>query len=236
MYFFLLKRDIQIHVNKRDIEHEELFLFRHRTAFITFTELQGKNDAQAELTANARIACSETRNVLKSLQPCSLKDNRRVLHSILEKINPPNLKQKNKILGLLAVLDAIQCERIGQDGKTYDNSFLCFDSAMELFFAHCNKGPPFINTDKDKFLYAMLHEKWRLCVYVVFMEHLNRRLIVLRPDSCNIETFLDMISKSAPTRMYENTLQLTAENVKETLATVDTEWDRKVARVLLAAE
>ena len=197
------------------------------------------------MTANARIACSETRNVLKSLQPCSLKDNRRVLHSILEKINPPNLKQKNKILGLLAVLDAIQCERIGQDGKTYDNSFLCFDSAMELFFAHCNKGPPFINTDKDKFLYVlyemkcyfvMLHEKWRLCVYVVFMEHLNRRLIVLRPDSCNIETFLDMISKSAPTRMYENTLQLTAENVKETLATVDTEWDRKVARVLLAAE
>ena len=48
-------------------------------------ELRGKNDARAELTVNARIACSETRNVLKSLQPCSLKDNRRVLHSILEK-------------------------------------------------------------------------------------------------------------------------------------------------------
>ena len=46
----------------------------------------------------------------------------------------------------------------------------------------------------------------------------------------------DMISKSAPTRVSEKTLQLTAENVKEILATVDTEWDRKVARVLLAAE
>jgi hypothetical protein len=200
------------------------------------TELRGRNDARADLTANARVACSETRNVLKSLQPCSLKDNRRVLHNILEKTSPSQLEQKNKILGLIAVLDAIQCEHIGQDGKAYDSSFLRFDAAMELFFAHYNKGPPFINTDKDKFMYAMLHEKWGLCVYIVFMEHLNHRLIVLRPDSCNIETFLDMISRPAPSRVSENTLQLTAENVKEILATVDTEWDRKVARVLLAAE
>ena len=38
------------------------------------TELRGKNDARAESTANARVACGETRNVLKSLQLCSLKD------------------------------------------------------------------------------------------------------------------------------------------------------------------
>ena len=60
------------------------------------TELRGKNDARAELTANARIACSETRNVLKSLQPCSLKDNRRVLHSILEKLIHQILSKRTK--------------------------------------------------------------------------------------------------------------------------------------------
>lgn len=200
------------------------------------TELRGKNDARAELTANARVACGETRNVLKSLQPCSLKDNRRVLHNILERTSPSQLDQKNKILGLIAVLDAIQCEQIGQDGKAYDRSFLRFDEAVELFFAHYNKGPPFVNTDKDKFMYAILHEKWGLCVYVVFVEHVHHRLIVLRPDSCNLETFLDIISRPAPSRVSESTLELTAENVKEILATVDTEWDRKVARVLLAAE
>ena len=199
------------------------------------TELRGKNDAPAELMTNARVACGET-NVLKSLQPCSLKDNPGVLHNILERTSPSNQDQKNKILGLIAVLDAIQCEHIGQDVKTYNGSFLRFDEAMELFFAHYNKAPPFINTDKDKFLYAMLHGKWGLCVYVVFIEHLNHRLVVLRPDSCNIETFLDMISRSAPSRVSENMLQLTAENVKEILATVDTEWDCKVARVLLSAE
>lgn len=85
-------------------------------------------------------------------------------------------------------------------------------------------------------MYAILHEKWGLCVYVVFVEHVNHRLIVLRPDSCNLETFLDIISRPAPSRVSESTLELTAENVKEILATVDTEWDRKVARVLLAAE
>ncbi len=51
-------------------------------------ELRGKNDARADLMANARVACSETRNVLKSLQPCSLKDNRRVLHNIKRKNKP----------------------------------------------------------------------------------------------------------------------------------------------------
>lgn len=200
------------------------------------TELRGKNDARAELTARARVACGETRNVLKSLQPCSLKDNRRVLHNILEKTKASQNDQKNRILGLIAVLDAIQCEHIGRDGKAYHNSFVRFDAAMELFFAYHNKGAPFVNTDKDKFLYALLHEKWGLCVYVVFVEHLNHRLIVLRPDSCNIETFLDTISRPADGMASENTLKLSRENVKEILATVDTEWDRKVARVLLAAE
>lgn len=133
------------------------------------------------MTAKARVACGETRNVLKSLQPCSLKENRHVLHNILEKTKASQNDQQNRILGLIAVFDAIQCEHIGRDGKAYHNSFVRFDAAMELFFAYHNKGAPFVNTDKDKFLYALLHEKWGLCIYVVFVEHLNHRLIVLRP-------------------------------------------------------
>ena len=74
--------------------------------------------------------------------------------------------------------------------------------------------------------------------YMMFVECLNQRLVILRPDSCNLDTFLDMLSKAAPrsSSMPEDTLQLHAENVHEILATVDTEWDRKVARVLLASE
>ena len=202
------------------------------------TELRRKNDGRPELTAKARVTCGETRHVLKSLQPCSLRNNRHVLQHIVQQTSPSNDDKRKKIAGLLAVLDALQCEHIGVDGKAYDNSILRFEEAMELFFAHHNKGQPFINTDKDKFLYALLHEEWGLCVYIVFVECLNQRLVILRPDSCNLDTFLDMLSKAAPrsSSMTEDTLQLHAENVHEILATVDTEWDRKVARVLLASE
>lgn len=135
------------------------------------------------------------------------------------------------------MLDALLCEHIANDGKAHDNSFLSFDEGLELFLAYHNiKGPQFINTDKDKFMYGLLHKQWGLCVYIVFVEILNQRFIVLRPDSCNLERFLDVICCATATSntTTKDTIQLDAETVKGILATVDTEWDRKVACVLLA--
>ncbi|CAB4005269.1 Hypothetical predicted protein, partial [Paramuricea clavata] len=141
------------------------------------TELHGENDARAELTAKAHM----------------------LLVHMVQQTSPSNDDKRKKIVGLLAVLDALQCKHIGVDGKAYNNSFLRFEEAMELFFAHHNND-----------------EGWGLCVYIVFIHSL--------------------ICYPRPSSMLEGTLQLHAENGHEILATVDTEWDRKVAQVLLASE
>jgi hypothetical protein len=60
---------------------------------------------------------------------------------------------------------------------------------------------------------------------------------VLRPDNFDFGNFLDMITtiKTKPNDLTEERLVIDAEKVKSVLGTMDTEWDRKVARVLLSA-
>lgn len=204
------------------------------------SELRNKNDARADLIAITRIS----RNVTRSRQPCQVKDNQLVLTQQLETLSSSNSdtinsssNYANKLSGLLAVIRSLQSEHISLDGKEADNSYMPFDDALELYFAYLDKHPPFCNTDKDSFLYAILHEKWGLCVYVIFIEALNQRFIVLRPDNFDFGNFLDMITtiKTKPNDLTEERLVIDAEKVKSVLGTMDTEWDRKVARVLLSA-
>ena len=190
-------------------------------------ELRGKNDARAELTKKARFSAF----VSTSLQPCSLKHNQAILERICgEKAE----EKKNKIKGLLAVLRHLQSEHITQDGMEYETSFLSFDDAMEIYFAYQDVAPPFGHHDKDNFTYALLHQDWGLCVYIVYFKRLNKRFIILRPDDCSLEVFLDMICSSGSIVSPER-VELDAEKVQSILQTVDTEWDRKVSRVLLSA-
>ena len=61
----------------------------------------------------------------------------------------------------------LKSEQIAENGQVYDSSFLPFDEAMELYYSYLGKEPPFIKTDKDHFQYALLHESWGFCVYVI---------------------------------------------------------------------
>ena len=87
----------------------------------------------------------------------------------------------------MAVLHSLQCEYIAENGKHYETSFLAFDDAIEIYFAYQNRTPAFTRPEKDSFKQAFLHETWGLCVYLIFVERLNKRFIVLRPDSCSLE-------------------------------------------------
>ena len=181
-----------------------------------------------------------SRNVTRSKQPCQLKDNQIVLiHQLEATSNHTSSKSNskaNKLSGLLAVIRSLRSGHIALDGEEWDNSYMPFNDALELYYAYQDKPPPFSNTDKDSYLYAILHEKWGLCVYVVFIEALNQRFVVLRPDNIDIGNLLDMITtiKATPNVLTVERLVLDAEKVKSLLSTVDTEWDRKVARVFLS--
>ena len=190
-------------------------------------QLRGTNDARADLKKKARFS----EFVSKSLQPCFLRDNESILQSLCNKVEN-NDQKKQKLLGLIAVLQSLQSEYISENGKEYERSFLSFDEAIELYFAYQNKSPPFTKHDKDHFTNALLNEKWGLCIYLIFVEQMNKRYIVLRPDNCNLEVFLHMVC--SPIKA-ESASWTDADKVRGIIQTMDTEWDRKVLRVLLAA-
>ena len=199
-------------------------------------QLRSKNDARADLVRRARFSS----HLSRSLQPCLVKDNRQVLERQLNDTwaSIPSQKKKQKIEGLLAVHDLLKGNYVAEDGKEYDGSHVAVDEAMEVFFAFQNKCPPFINTDRDKFTYALLHQVWGLAVYIVYVEGLKRKFIVLRPDSFGNEVFLSMICAAGSNfeeRPPDDGMILDGEKVKGIMDTVDTEWDRKVARVALCA-
>ena len=76
-------------------------------------ELRGKNEARAELMKKARFS----EFVSRSLQPCQLRDNERTLQALFnDKIENDNQK-KQKLLGLVAVLQNLQSEYIAENGR-----------------------------------------------------------------------------------------------------------------------
>ena len=72
---------------------------------------------------------------------------------------------------------------------------------------------------------------------MIFVKSLNKKFIVLRPDSFGIEVFLNVICPG-DNDTEEGSVEkmvLDTEAVQGIMSTVDTEWDRKVARVILSA-
>ena len=131
----------------------------------------------------------------------------------------------------------LKSNHVAENGTEYDCSFVAFDEAEEFFFAFQDKAPPFVNTDRDKFTYALLHEDWGLCVYIIYIKSLNKKFIILRPNSFGIEVFQNTICTEnvEAKQEFDDKLVLNTDKVKRIFDTVDTEWDKKVARVMVCA-
>ena len=71
-----------------------------------------------------------------------------------------------------------------------------------------------------------------MCVYVITLEEINDKWLVLRPDEISMELFLDAIC-NAQQKQFTSRIGLDRYVVESIFETLDTEWDRVVARVLL---
>lgn len=183
---------------------------------------------------------------MKSQQTCSVLEISQKLKKLLEKSNESQLSQgnskectageshRNRLLGLMAVWNEQTADAIGMDGKEYTKFFLKFDDALDSFFSffsHIQK--PYLNTDKDKFLYALLHAQWGLCVYIITLEETKEKLIIVRPDNHDMDIFLEFVSQEKEYLQFTPRIQLDKWLVEGILNTFDSEWDRLVGRVLL---
>ena len=196
------------------------------------SNLRGKNDARQQLIINSRYS----NKVLKSQQTCSISENRNKLEKLIAASNGKasyNKEYQNRLLGLLSVWDNLVADNIGVNGKEYTTCYLRFEDALEMFYS-CFESIdfPYLNTDKDKFVYALLNEQWGLCVYVITLEEINDKWLVLRPDEISMELFLDAIC-NAQQKQLTARIGLDRYVVESIFETLDTEWDRVVARVLL---
>ena len=206
-----------------------------------FTAYRGKNDSRKELISNSRYS----QRVLKSQQTCSISENRHKLEKFLSdetsSLDDCGGKQresmKNCIEGLLTVWDLLTADAIGTDGKEHTSCFLRFDDALEAFCDRFkNIEPPYLNTDKDKFQYALLNEQWGLCVYIITHEESKTRFVVLRPDEIDLELFLDTICSKSDLPQFTPRITLDNYLIERLLETLDSEWDRIVSRVLLGVD
>ena len=71
-----------------------------------------------------------------------------------------------------------------------------------------------------------------LYVYVITLEEINDKWLLLKPDEINMELFLDAIC-NAQQKQFTPIIELERYVVESIFKTLDTEWNRVVARVLL---
>ena len=88
----------------------------------------------------------------------------------------------------------------------------------------------------------LLHEKYGLAIYIVRIELLNKKILLLRPAEFELEFFLQELTSD--TEIYGTTglcskgqskIEITRENVDMLLNSMDTEYDKNVAKVILSA-
>ena len=142
----------------------------------------------------------------------------------------------DRLLGTLAVWDQLIADTVGANGEDCTTAFLKFDEAMDIFYSYfSNVDRPYLNTDRDKLQYALLHEERGLCVCIVTLEGMNEKLIILRTDSFEIDRFFDYVAQIKLTQQCKPRI-VCKLLLQRLLRTLDSEWERKVARVLLGID
>ena len=196
--------------------------------------LRTGNDFRSDLLKKSRYSDC----VSVSLQPCNVAN----LESLLrDKLAKAELKSKNfietqKLRGLIGVWEELTATYICNDGKERIKSWLTFKEAFETFKGydpqyHAETSGQY---DDEYFQRALLHPQYGLCVIIATLVR-GERLIILRSDDCDLHMLLDLLAKKLKPTQADIQLPLTAELLKTMLSSMDSEWDRKVARVLLGS-
>lgn len=168
-------------------------------------------------------------NVRKSLQPCKPENNRTRLVSLLKSTS--GIKATEKLYGLLAVLDELEAET--KNG--YWGGCIRFDDGYEIYSSFTESAP-----EREAFRDSLLHPTHGLCVCLFTNPWNGVRHIVLENGQTDIAHMLTTISTSPPSAVGSQArrvdrFQLDGDIVHALLNSMDTAYDRKVARSVLAA-
>ena len=202
-----------------------------------FSPTEAGENSHNSARSGIRNFSNITQNVKISLQHCGLKDNLSRIEDAICKTSDESLV--HKLRGLQAILDVLQIETVNTDLQAnYLKSFMSFDDAFELFLGF-QPGKSMENTtssDRKSFKELLCHPEYGLCVYIVYVDKADRYYIVLRSDDVDMAHFIEELLQVGVTgNVSRERVTLNNETVHALINSMDSEWDRKVARVLIGA-
>jgi hypothetical protein len=170
------------------------------------------------------------------LQKCDLYANHPRLCAIKKESEKNKaFGKRKKLQGLLEVLEHLQQPK----DKNNDDfkGIIRFDVAYEIFSGHQTG-----HVDKTTFRDALLHPEHGLSVYIVdvpISTHCTSKFIILKSQTFDFPNFLDQIQKDkkeeADTSVTNHRLLMGKHELMSIINTMDTEWDKTCAKVLVGA-
>lgn len=152
-----------------------------------------------------------------------------VLDEAIDRIKREDLL--GHIKGAKAVLEVLMCAPLSGD-TCRRRSYLNFDRALEIFLSYSAAAvvpEQLKNSDTRKhFREFICSERYGLCVYVY------KNTILLRPDDVDLDHFLTFIHENENSSFKEQVCSSELmQSMDKVLESVDTEWDRKVTKVIV---
>ena len=172
--------------------------------------------------------------MLKSLQVCYLEDNEKLLVKHIAN-TLGNIELCSHLKGLKAVWQELMTRTISDDGHSIRKGFMSLDEGFALFLGFMENS---VRTDlvdrekKKRFKELLCHEKFGLCIYII------NGFIVIRPNDFDLHYFAYAMAEkieSAQEASKNERIILDKSVVQKLINAIDTEWDKKIARVAFGA-
>ena len=194
----------------------------------------GSHDAHSELRASVKFGFSQCIKV--SMQTLSSTTE---LHEKLEQkvVSAKTTQQRDKINRLALLSELTNTAQFqGPDGREYMTGILPLVYALELYLGHQTGYVPNTATQDTKIQFneTLLNSNTGLFISIVRIPSIGKSYVVLRPSDGNMEPALDVILQELNNQCEEKSrFELNSQTVQSILSTMDSEWDKKVACVLL---
>ena len=185
-----------------------------------------RNNYQRE---SVRTHARTNNTVYTSLQSCLLKDNRVIHDNQLSKLDGKSQYSMN-LCALRYILNCLLTKIPIPPAYYRDsvNSYIDFEEAFQIFLGFQAKSRPIDIKNERKHLRELLcHPVHGLCIYIIKTP--EREVILLRPDEIDLERFFETFFLKED----KEDEVLNKDLLDKMFKSMDTEWDKKVLKVIL---
>ena len=162
-----------------------------------------------------------------------MENNLTILNQQIDKCINEKAKLRH-LQGMRAVLEYLLVYIPCEGGIYKRNSFITINDAYELYKGHQTDYIPGYDTrlDKKHFKEQLCHPQHVLGVYIINDPNIQESYILLKSEGVDIASFINTLLRKP---LEFERLELNIETVQSIIMSLDTEWDKKAAKVLLCA-